>query len=247
LLLCTALGWAAAGPLAARAQAHPGQPGTTRDATSGRTTTTPPPTAAPTPSSSNPAPATPPSSSPAPAPTASTPAPAPAAPGQAPVAGAAPADQNNAIFAALSARNAHAIELGQLAAQRGSSEQVKQLGARLVQEHQQLEQDLKTFVASRGMDLASLPKPESENAAHQQLVQKLQALSGPEFDREFVLGVREVQAHYVQDLKDMRDRTPGKDAAMKKWLDEQEDRAEARLTATRQAKQAVDAQRAAKK
>lgn len=182
------------------------------------------------------------------------PAPAPPAtkqPGSqaqpAPQAQAALDEQNRSILGTLSLRNHFAIEVSQIAAQRGTSNEVKQLGERLVTEHQRLEEDVGKMVTSRGGTLASLPKPESERAAHEQLVQRLKGLSGAEFDREFVLAVQDVQRGYVEDLKRMRDATPGKDADLKRWLDNHEDLAEERLTATRQVKQALDAKRAAQR
>jgi putative membrane protein len=216
-----------AGPTFARAQAEPQkQGGTTQDAIRGtkkpgKTTTT---------------------TAPAPTPTAQS-----GQPGSAATAANTLDDRQKAMLGTLSARNAQSVELGQLAAQRGASNEVKQLGQRMVTEHQSLEKDLGQVAADRGADLAAIPKNESEQAEHRKLVERLQKLSGPEFDREFVLAVRDIQTRYVEDLKRMRDETSGKNPALKEWIDANEDRAEARLTATRQVKQTLDAQRAAAK
>jgi putative membrane protein len=220
-----------AGPTFARAQAQPQkQGGTTQDAIrgskpQGKTTTAPVPAPAPTPASST----------------------APGASGQ---ASAPPlSDEQKRTFGALWLRDAYAAELANLAASKGESQEVKALGQRLVGEHMKRQQEIKTFVAGRGIaDPSTLPTPnKQDDPAHRAMVQRLQGLSGAEFDRAFVKEMADVQNAQVDELKRMRDQTSGKDVQLKEWLDAQENGAEERLTATRQAKQALDAQRAAAK
>jgi putative membrane protein len=156
-------------------------------------------------------------------------------------------ERQRAMIGTMSARNAQSIELGQLATQRGASGEVKQLGQRMVSEYQALEADLARVASDRKENLSSIPKDQSGQAEHRKLMERLQKLSGPEFDRELVLAVRDLQAREVEDLKRMRGEISDKNPAMKGWLDANEDRAEARLAATRQVKQTLDGQRAAAK
>lgn len=156
-------------------------------------------------------------------------------------------DRTRRIFGELALENAHAVEVAQLGTQKGSSEEVKRLAQRLSSEHVEFQEDLRKVIAERGGDFEAMPRPEGKAAQHQQLLQRLQGLSGAEFDREFVLAVRAAEGAHVDALKRMRDETPGKTASIKWWLDAHENRAEERLTATRQVKQALDAQRAAKR
>lgn len=73
------------------------------------------------------------------------------------------------------------IQFGQLASQKGSSDDVKQFGQRMVTDHTQLNEQMKPFAASKGVSLPKKPgkKEQAEYA-------KLNALSGDAFDKEYV-------------------------------------------------------------
>lgn len=72
------------------------------------------------------------------------------------------------------------VELGRVAAQRGSSDAVKQFGQRMVDDHSAANQELMSIASSKGMTL-----PTAVDEKHQQDVTKLSALSGAEFDRAY--------------------------------------------------------------
>lgn len=72
------------------------------------------------------------------------------------------------------------VELGRLAAQRGSSEAVKTFGQRMVDDHSAANQELMSVASSKGMTL-----PTALDEKHQQDVTKLSAMSGAEFDRAY--------------------------------------------------------------
>jgi predicted outer membrane protein len=190
-------------------------------------------------------------------PGATQPAPAPAPPAKQPGAAAQQAPGSEAavqlterqrqMLGTLHLRDALLVDAGLLAAEKGESPEVKRLGNDLVTSARALDEQLRILVAARGDISSALPLPEEERAPMQQTLQRLRGLSGAEFDREFVLATREVQQKYVEDLKRMRDETPGKNAELKTWLDAAENVAETQLTSTRQVKQALDAQRAAKR
>lgn len=233
LVLCGALVLAAAGPSAVRAQERPGRIG---DAARRGL------------------------------PGASTPAPAPGAPGgtaagaaqQAPAEGTGASAAlppkgtpiGEATLAALGALRQSVTlshQLGELGMKQGTSAEVKALGQRIARESEALQGELFQLLVYRGTDPAALPAAVEERSRHQQVMQRLSGLTGAEFDREYVLALREEQRTWVENLKRYRDETPGKDAHVKGWLDEAENTAEHHLTATRQVKQTLDAQRAAQR
>jgi putative membrane protein len=175
------------------------------------------------------------------------PAPAPqtVAQGQAgqPAQGLAPlSEQQRAALGAVYARNKLSIQAGELAATRGASEEVRNLGRRLLDEHRRAETELGTFVGQRGGDVNALPSSPDRQRIEGELEQ-LSSRSGEEFDRELVAFLTRNHAPLVEDLKRARDVTPGKDASFKQWLDGYENREEEHLSAARQLK----AQRQARK
>jgi putative membrane protein len=74
------------------------------------------------------------------------------------------------------------VALGRLAAQRASSPAVKQYGERLVADHAAANQELAAIAGRAGIAL-----PTELDAEHRAAYTKLSALSGPEFDRAFMI------------------------------------------------------------
>jgi putative membrane protein len=68
------------------------------------------------------------------------------------------------------------VQLGRLAAQRGSSEQVKQFGQRMVDDHSRANDQLKALAQNKGIDV-----PSGLSAKDQAFASKLEKLSGPQF------------------------------------------------------------------
>jgi putative membrane protein len=89
------------------------------------------------------------------------------------------ADQKFAAEAALGGMEE--VELGRIAAQKGTSDEVRQFGQRMVDDHSKAGDDLKQVAAGKGWTL-----PAALDAKHQADVQKLSALSGEKFDKEYV-------------------------------------------------------------
>src|SRR5919197_1196580 len=73
------------------------------------------------------------------------------------------------------------VELGRLAAQKGASDEVRQFGQRMVDDHSKAGDDLKKVASAKGLAL-----PAALEAKPQAAVQKLSALSGDKFDKEYV-------------------------------------------------------------
>jgi putative membrane protein len=92
--------------------------------------------------------------------------------------GQAAADHRFVMFAAMT--GTAEVELGRLAAQKGASEDVRQFGQRMVDDHTKANEELMRVVSPKG-----LQPPTTLDAKHQGAVQKLSALAGEKFDREY--------------------------------------------------------------
>jgi putative membrane protein len=73
------------------------------------------------------------------------------------------------------------VELGKVAAEKGASDEVRQFGQRMVDDHSKANEELARVASAKGMT-----PPSALDAKHQAAVQKLSALSGEKFDREYV-------------------------------------------------------------
>jgi putative membrane protein len=93
--------------------------------------------------------------------------------------GAMMADHKFAMEAAMGGMME--VELGRLAAQKGASDEVRQFGQRMVDDHSKANEELMRVASSKGMT-----PPAALNAKHQAEMQKLSALSGEKFDKEYV-------------------------------------------------------------
>ena len=72
------------------------------------------------------------------------------------------------------------VQIGQMAQQKGSSQEVKDFGRRLEQDHQKANDQLKTIAQQRHFSL-----PTDTDAKHKAAIAKLNGLSGAEFDKVF--------------------------------------------------------------
>ena len=73
------------------------------------------------------------------------------------------------------------VELGKLAEQKAANVQVKQFGARMVQDHTKANNELKQLAQSKGIDVPAAPAK-----SQQKHVEALSKLSGAEFDRQYM-------------------------------------------------------------
>lgn len=126
----------------------------------------------------------------------------------------------------------HHAAIGDVAKERGSTGEVKKLADAMQQGHRGFMPVLANALKARGVDPASLPRP-AERTQLDQETDRLKSLSGPEFDRAFVMFMKQNGEQFVNALKRARDATPGKDAELKKLLDNGEDTEETYLTEAR--------------
>ncbi|HEX8723733.1 MAG TPA: DUF4142 domain-containing protein [Pyrinomonadaceae bacterium] len=73
------------------------------------------------------------------------------------------------------------VELGRVAAQKGASDEVRQFGQRMVDDHTKANEELTQLASGKGLAL-----PAAADAKHRAEMQKLSALSGEAFDRAYV-------------------------------------------------------------
>jgi putative membrane protein len=73
------------------------------------------------------------------------------------------------------------VALGQLAVQKASSDQVKQYGARMIQDHQRVSEELHKLTSKEGT-----PLPSDLSMPHQQIQGMLSQLSGKDFDKAYI-------------------------------------------------------------
>lgn len=88
------------------------------------------------------------------------------------------------------------VQMGQLAAQKGSSDDVKQFGQKMVQDHTQMTDQMKQVAQQLGVS-----EPKGLSKKDKAEVAKLSSLSGAEFDKAYIAAM--VKDH-KKDLSDFR-------------------------------------------
>jgi putative membrane protein len=73
------------------------------------------------------------------------------------------------------------VELGKLAQQKATNDQVKQFGAHMAQDHSKANEELKQIAQTKGVTVPAAP-----DKSHQRDMDKLSKLSGAEFDRQYM-------------------------------------------------------------
>jgi putative membrane protein len=73
------------------------------------------------------------------------------------------------------------VKLGQLAAQKGTRDDVKAFGQMMVKDHSAINDDLKALAAQKGITL-----PEGLDPKHQAMLDKLTALPDADFDNAYI-------------------------------------------------------------
>jgi putative membrane protein len=105
------------------------------------------------------------------------------------------------------------VQLGQLAEQKSQSDDVKQFGQKMVQDHTELSDQVKPI--AQQLDVR---QPKGLSKKDKQLVASLEGLSGPQFDQEYIKAM--VKDH-EQDLKEFKsEATMSQDPNVKKVAEE---------------------------
>jgi len=100
------------------------------------------------------------------------------------------------------------VQLGQLAADKGTSQDVKDFGAKMVTDHGNANNELKSIASSKGITL-----PDKLDAKHQAMVDKMNGRSATAFDKAYVDAM--VAAHKKDDALFTKEASSGQDADIK--------------------------------
>jgi putative membrane protein len=104
------------------------------------------------------------------------------------------------------------VKLGELAATNGMRDDVKEFGQMMVKDHTAINDDLKALAAQKGVTL-----PDSLDAKHQGMVDKMAALTGSEFDDAYIKGM--IKAHQKDARAFKAESAATQDADIKSFLD----------------------------
>ena len=105
------------------------------------------------------------------------------------------------------------VELGKVAAEKGSHQRVKEFGKRMQTDHSKANTQLKKIASSKGVDLPTEPSGE-----HKSTMDKLTKLSGAEFDREYMDAMVDDHKEDIEKFQTQADK--GKDPELKKFASE---------------------------
>jgi putative membrane protein len=104
------------------------------------------------------------------------------------------------------------VKLGELAAQNGERADVKEFGQMMVKDHSAINADLKTLAAQKEVIL-----PDSLDAKHQRMVDKMAALNGSAFDKVYIASM--IKDHKM-DVKEFKAESAAtKDTDIKSFVD----------------------------
>ena len=102
------------------------------------------------------------------------------------------------------------VKLGQLAADKATSDDVKKFGQRMVTDHSKANDELKQWAQQKNVTL-----PTELGAKHKATRDRLATLSGEQFDKAYMQDMLTDHTHDVAAFK--RESTTGKDADLKAW------------------------------
>ena len=105
------------------------------------------------------------------------------------------------------------VELGKVAAEKGSHQRVKEFGKRMQTDHSKANAQLKKIASSKGVELPTEPSGE-----HKSTMEKLTKLSGAEFDREYMEAMVDDHKEDIEKFQTQADK--GKDPELKKFASE---------------------------
>ena len=88
------------------------------------------------------------------------------------------------------------VELGQLASSKGSSDEVKKFGQRMVEDHGKANDQLKEAATKSNIEV-----PAALDSKHQSHIDKLAKLSGPAFDKAYV---KDMVKDHEEDVKEFQ-------------------------------------------
>lgn len=119
-----------------------------------------------------------------------------------------------AVLSAIHTDNQLEIQAGQLAQQKGASEQVRQLGKQLSDDHNSADNKVEALAKKKGLDL-SKESPDREATRHaaeeNKEIAKLQSLSGAAFDKAFLSAMAKGHKETIEQLDKAKTSVQDKD------------------------------------
>jgi putative membrane protein len=88
------------------------------------------------------------------------------------------------------------VELGRVAVQNASNDQVKQFGQRMIDDHTKANDELKSIAAKQNITL-----PTDLDAKHRAMVDRMKALKGAEFDRTYMKNMVQDHEHDIAEFQ----------------------------------------------
>ena len=104
------------------------------------------------------------------------------------------------------------VKLGELAARKGTRDDVKAFGQLMVKDHTAINADLKTLATQKGVTL-----PAALDAKHQGMVDKMEALSDSKFDSAYIADM--IKDHKADAKEFKAESAETKDADVKRFVD----------------------------
>jgi putative membrane protein len=117
------------------------------------------------------------------------------------------------ILADLHMANASEVDLGKVAEQRGHSKDVKAFGKRMVKDHTALDKELRSWAKKNDVTVGAPPSDDAhqaETTRMQDLKQRLDGLSGPEFDKTYMQAMAEDHASDLSKVQSFEQQTTNK-------------------------------------
>jgi putative membrane protein len=102
------------------------------------------------------------------------------------------------------------VELGQLATQKGQSDDVKKFGQHMVDDHSKANDQLKSLAGQKGVTL-----PTDVSAKDKALKDRLSNLSGAQFDHAYMTAMVKDHKEDIAEFK--KEANSGKDSDVKNW------------------------------
>jgi putative membrane protein len=102
------------------------------------------------------------------------------------------------------------VELGQLATEKGQSDDVKKFGQRMVDDHSKANDQLKSLASQKGVTL-----PTDVSAKDKALKSRLSNMSGSQFDHAYIQAM--VKDHKEDIAEFQKEANSGKDSDVKNW------------------------------
>ena len=170
----------------------------------------------------NPTPLSPGSTTQLPGPTGTTPSTSPSGPAMTPPvsSGLGTTPSPSEMLADLHTANQSEVDLGKVAEQRAQSKDVKAFGKRMVKDHTALDKDVQSWAKKNNATVGAPPQDDAHQAEMkkmQDLKQRLEGLSGTEFDKAYMQAMAEDHAKDLSKVQTFEQQTTNK--SLKKLLE----------------------------